>query len=123
MVDIHVIARNRKNLYEGFLEIWEEEDGSLAAIDILGFKEYKGEYPPKGYMPVYEFFKITHSHAPTKSRLKELLKTVKVTEMYVFVEDDDDFWAYFNHKCNTCKRKCKQSHKVEIVSCPQYEAI
>lgn len=122
MIDIHVVTKFRRKLMQGGLEVWENEDGSLLTIDLLGWKQYEGDFPPKGYLNLYDFLRLTYPKL-TKKQYKDRLKEIKATEAYAYTEDCDDFWAYTNHKCNTCQRKCKQSSKVEIVSCPQYEAV
>lgn len=35
-------------------------------------------------------------------------------------EHDADWWSGFNATCIKCSKKCKQSHYVSIIDCPQY---
>jgi hypothetical protein len=89
---------------------WKFQDASLK------------EELEKGYISLHEFLRLTNPRQ-TKKESEACRKEIGYTQVYIYVEDNDDFWAYTNHKCNTCKRECKQSSKVEVVSCPQYEEI
>ena len=123
MKQIDVIAKFKNKIEQGELEVWEDEKGMVNAIDILCGDTYDGDYPPQeGYIPLFEFLRLTYPKITVK-HTKSLLKEISFTEMWVYVEDNDDWWAYTNHKCNTCKKSCKQSSKVEILACPQYEAV
>ena len=34
---------------------------------------------------------------------------------------EEEWWEHTNELCKTCKQDCKQSSKVELDRCPQYE--
>jgi len=118
---ITAIGKFRKWLKMGDFEVFEDDKGDVTAIDIFGAEEFEGDIP-EGFIPLFEFLQLTYPKITVK-KVKELMKEVAFTQIYVQVEDIDDYWAYTNHKCNTCTKKCKQSSKVEVVSCPQYEEM
>jgi hypothetical protein len=123
MVEFTAIGTYRRKKIIGVLEVFEDEDSMPVAVDLLGAEEFIGDIP-EGYVTLHEFFKLHKTKGmPSKKHVKALMKECTLSEIWVEIEGNDDFWAYYNHKCNTCKRTCKQSHKVELVSCPQYEPI
>ena len=125
MKEITAIGKFRRETHWGHLKIWETEDekGDFLGFDMTRRGEYIGEIlPPEGYIPMFEYLRLTYPKI-TKKVVKYAMSSVGYTSMFVYVEDNDDFWAYTNHKCNTCTKSCKQSSKVEVVTCPQYEEI
>ena len=76
----------------------------------------------KDYVELHTFLKLTNPKQ-TKKQSEEIRKEIGYTKVFIFVEDNDDYWKYTNHKCNICKKTCKQSSKVEVVSCPQFEEL
>jgi len=96
--------------------------GEIEGTQCVVQGEYTGDLPPDGYIPLFEFLRLTDPKITVKAT-KETLLEMGYTSFWVYVEDNDDYWAYTNHKCNTCTKKCKQSSKVELLACPQYEEI
>ena len=94
--------------------------GELDGLTVVKGVEVEGTVPPDGYIPLHEFLRLTNPKQTLK-QTSEVRKKIGFTQIFVYIEDNDDYWAYTNHKCNTCLKKCKQSSKVEILVCPQYE--
>ena len=45
------------------------------------------------------------------------MKTDKVNDKQLTKQ----FWSQYAELCLTCNKKCRQSHKVKILSCKNYE--
>ncbi len=60
---------------------------------------------------------------------EDIINTLKCDSLYVFYVEDDKpnqswdkyWWKDKNKICLSCKNKCKQSSRVEIINCNQYE--
>jgi len=122
-MNLTAVAKIKKKLIKGHLEIQESDEGDILFVDIIGGDEYTDSYPPESSTSLYDFFRLTHNHPPTVKRVKELLKAIKATEIYVYMKNFSEFWAYVNYKCKSCAKGCKQSHLVEVVSCKQYKEM
>ncbi len=83
--------------------------------------DHDGEIP-SSYISLHDFLILTNPNQKVKDT-EEVRKAIGYTKIWIYVENNDDWWAYFNHKCNQCKKKCKQSHMVEVMVCPQFEPI
>jgi len=62
---------------------------------------------------------------------EKILKKLKVDKIYV-LNDPIDLnskelekwvWMDYNKKCKKCIKKCKQSHRIDLVSCKGYKSI
>ena len=95
--------------------------GTLTGTTFKPLKEWESD-KPNDYIRLHDFLLLTNPKQ-TKKQSEESRKEIGWTEVYIYVADNGDYWAYTNHKCNTCTKKCKQSSKVEILTCPQYEEI
>jgi len=63
----------------------------------------------------------------------DILSKLKCKSLYILTESGESkldesikswekrFWAQKNPLCNTCKNKCKQSHRVDVIYCRKYE--
>lgn len=93
--------------------------GTLDNTDFYMDAAFDGDLPD-GYVSLYDYLVLTNPKM-TKKESEVIRKEIGYTKVFVYVTNSDDFWGYTNQKCNTCKRACKQSHKVEVCYCPTYE--
>lgn len=100
---------------------WKSWIGTIHDNEFIWQAEWLDELPDN-YISLHEFLQLTNPKQ-TKKQSEKTRREIGYTKVFIYVEDNDEYWAYINHKCRTCKRKCKQSSKVEVVSCPQYEDI
>ncbi len=82
---------------------------------------YSGDIP-EGYKPFFDFLRLSYPDV-TKKQSEEVRKRIGYTKIYIYLENHDKYWAYYNHKCMMCQSSCKQSSMVEVMSCPQYKEI
>lgn len=98
------------------------QEGAISGEHFVPYEEdHDGEIPDT-YILLHDFLKLTNPKQ-TKKESEVVRKKIGFTKIWIYVKDNDDFWAHFNHKCNTCTKTCKQSSKVEIIACPSYDEI
>jgi len=100
--------------------------GKRAWVGILNDTSFTPEseidtktYSMEGYVPLLDYLRQIDPKI-TKKESEEFRKTIGYTKILVFMSETDNFWAYYNHKCLSCTKKCKQSSKVEVCFCPLY---
>ena len=106
---------------------------------LVGFIRPNGEFKMKGiitklsdvkemsnYMTLKKFLKIKSEGKAPENFHKEVLKKVDAQSIYVLdkpidltqKEWEQWWWAEFHKLCKRCQFECRQSHRVEIHSCP-----
>ena len=118
MIDNKVVVRRGKKFWSGSLSedmvfTKEEQIDGIKGLPLITF---------------YDFI-IIKGKTVTKKEVNDLRISIGYTEIWVY----DDvlpvdirkwnkvFWKYNNHKCNRCIKSCKQSSRVILANCGDYE--
>lgn len=90
-------------------------------IEKLEFKRLSDIRKISTYKPISKYIK--------KQYEEKLLKKYNIDKIYVLdypieltrKEIEKWWWSFYNKKCVSCKKSCKQSHKIVLIQCKGYE--
>lgn len=97
------------------------QEGAISGEHFTAYDDHDEDIPTS-YMPLHEFLRLENPKQ-TKKMTEVVRKKIGFTKIWIYVKDNDDFWAHYNHKCLNCTRSCKQSSKVEVIVCHRYDEI
>ena len=85
----------------------------------LTLDDFDEKYNKSKVVPDSRYSSMIKKYYPNKKDIPQWKDVFNPTE-----KEWKAYWfAEYNDRCKECKKKCKQSSKVQLVYCPDYEKI